>query len=75
MSGLGINSAARSALRLLEVLQGEMSMEEWEQSVLEYAKKSRQIGINNSAIFSLAPSAEEAEQSERMIGRLPGIKL
>lgn len=69
MSGLGTNSPARSAMRLLEVLEGRMSLEEWEKGALEFAKKSREIGLDRSGMFHLAKSPEEAEEAQRKIER------
>ena len=69
MSGLGINSAARSAMMFLKVLDGNMGLEEWEREALEFAGKAREAGIRNSKSFSLRNSPEEAEEAEKNVQR------
>jgi 2-polyprenyl-6-methoxyphenol hydroxylase-like FAD-dependent oxidoreductase len=75
MSGLGLNSAARSSIMLLEVLEGRMSIEEWEEEAFEFARKARLVGLKNSEIFSLRKSSEEAAEAERNIVRVPRMKI
>lgn len=74
MSGLGLNAAARSAIMLLEVLEGKMSTEEWEKETVGFAQKARLGGIKNSELFSLEKSPEEAEEAERNLERAPRSK-
>ena len=50
-------------MRLLEVLEGRMSLEEWEKGALEFAKKSKEIGLHCSGMLHLAKNPEEAEEA------------
>jgi len=64
-SGLGLNSAARSALLLADVLRGKMKIETWEKEALEFAEAARATGIRNSGFLGLARTKEEAEEKEK----------
>lgn len=45
LSGQGTNQSARSAVMLKQVLQGRMSLQQWEQGCLQYAQSANRFGI------------------------------
>ena len=55
----------------LKVLEGKMGVEEWEKEALEFAKVSRDLGIQRSEsnMFNMAKSPEEAEEAQRRVER------
>ena len=46
LSGQGTNQAARSAFLLRRVIEGRMSIQEWEKSCLNYAQDAFRFGVD-----------------------------
>jgi flavin-dependent dehydrogenase len=53
LAGLGLNQAAKGAMSLVEVLEGRLILDEWEQNALAFAKQARDKGIRREVIFEL----------------------
>jgi 2-polyprenyl-6-methoxyphenol hydroxylase-like FAD-dependent oxidoreductase len=53
LAGLGLNQAAKGAMSLADVLEGRLSLDEWEHNALAFAKQSRDKGIRREVIFDL----------------------
>lgn len=53
LSGQGTNQSARSALLLKDVLDGRLTVRQWEKSCLEYAQGANQFGIGREKALQL----------------------
>jgi 2-polyprenyl-6-methoxyphenol hydroxylase-like FAD-dependent oxidoreductase len=53
LAGLGLNQAAKGAMSLVDVLEGRLSLDEWEQNASAFAKQARDKGIRREIIFEL----------------------
>ena len=53
MTGQSTNQAARNAMDMREWLQGRITLEEWEEKSLEYARKTQQLGVERTKGFGL----------------------
>ncbi|KAF8851872.1 FAD/NAD(P)-binding domain-containing protein [Acephala macrosclerotiorum] len=62
MAGLGVNSAARSAMILLDVLGGKMGFEEWEKDILGYARDARALGITRESTWKTKKASDVREE-------------
>ena len=52
-TGQSTNQAARNALDMRDMLQGRMTLAEWEERSLEYARKTQQLGVERAKGFGL----------------------
>ena len=53
LAGLGLNQAAKGAMSLVYVLEGRLSLDEWEQNASSFSKQARDKGIRREIIFEL----------------------
>ena len=61
MSGLGMSQGAKSALDLVDVLEDKMSIEDWEEKRLDFATKSRELGIAREALFKMGNGKDRGQ--------------
>ncbi|CZR52736.1 uncharacterized protein PAC_02613 [Phialocephala subalpina] len=62
MAGLGVNSAARSAMMLLDALEGRMTLAEWEKDILAYARDARAMGITRESTWKMKKASDVKEE-------------
>ena len=53
MTGQSTNQAARNAMDMREWLEGRMTLEEWERGSLQYARETRQLGVERARGFGI----------------------
>ena len=54
MTGQSTNQAARNATDMRQWLEGRITLEEWENKSLDYARKTQELGVERAKGFGLA---------------------